>query len=159
MRPVNVSRHDLIERDALENEPPSQLLHRMARLAGVKPDNAVCVVGPNSLSAMIGLCRMGFSRVECAQRFTAACADEVCDVLFVVGPCDAAGLSALLARTARLLKSGGLVVIEETDVDADCGLHRALAGADMDADWIIHDMADGCLAAAKCRRKSLAAAA
>lgn len=159
MRPVNVSRHDLIERDALENEPPSQLLHRMARLAGVKPDNAVCVVGPKSLSAMIGLCRMGFSRVECAQRFTAGCADEVCDVLFVVGPCDAEGLSALVARTARLLKSGGLVVIEETDVDADCGLHRALAGANMDADWVIHDMADGCLAAAKCRRKSLAAAA
>ncbi len=153
---MNVSRHDLIERQALEDEPPSQLLDRMTRLAGAKPDNAVCVVGPGSLAAMIGLCRMGYSSVECAQRFTAGCADDMCDVLFVVGPCDAAGLGALLARTARLLKSGGLVVVQETDLDTDCGLHSALAKAEMDAEWITHDMADGCLVAAKCRRRAAA---
>ncbi|HEY2659216.1 MAG TPA: hypothetical protein VGI79_05800 [Caulobacteraceae bacterium] len=97
-----------------EPEPP---LQRLLHLTRVRPDQAISVAGPDSLAVMIELCRAGYSRVQCARQATCAGADETSDLLILTGPAEALG--GLAARTAPLLRNGGVVAawLERTEDD------------------------------------------
>ena len=69
---------------------------------------AIGVVGPQSLDAMVDLCRQGFARVECARQATCACADETSDIL-LIDSADPDALGPLVSRTIRLLRDGGVL--------------------------------------------------
>lgn len=91
----------------LNAKDPQEPLQSLIRLTGLRADQAVCVAGPDSLEALAELCQAGFDRVACARQATGAGADAVADLLILTGASDTLG--ALCARTAPLLRDGGLV--------------------------------------------------
>jgi hypothetical protein len=108
---------------------PDEVVRRALELAAVRQDDRVAVAGPDSLQAMISLCRAGFERVECAREATCSCADGACDLLLIVGPLTAEALAETLRRTARLLKDGGVLIAQLTGPEAQAAIHPALAKA------------------------------
>lgn len=102
---------------------------RLVRLAGGRPDMAISVAGPNSLDAMVALCRDGFERVECARQATCACADETSDVLLIDGGRDPKNLAELIGRTVRLLRDGGVLGLRLASVKDQRAATASLAAA------------------------------
>jgi hypothetical protein len=103
---------------------PEDPLQRLILASGVRPDQPVCVAGPASLDMLAALCRAGFERVECARQATCAGADEVSDLLILTGPPQAFG--GLCARTAPLLRNGGVIVARMDRLEEDASLRAAL---------------------------------
>jgi hypothetical protein len=99
------------------SEAPETPLQRLLRLAHVRQGQTVCVAGPGSLDLTKELCRAGFGRVECARQATSTGADETSDLLILTGPAESLG--GLAARTAPLLRNGGVLAawLERTDDD------------------------------------------
>src|SRR5271168_5108285 len=92
-------------------------LQRMLRLAGIDRSRTVSVAGPGGLEIMVALCRAGWDRVECALQATCLGADESSDLLILAGPGDKFG--ALTARTAGLLRDGGIIAANLEDLSQD----------------------------------------
>jgi hypothetical protein len=91
---------------------PHRIVEKSIYLAHADRRQFVSVAGPDSLEAMISLCRAGFDHVECARAATCGGADDASDVLLVVGRMSTEELSAVLARTCRLLRDGGVLVVQ-----------------------------------------------
>jgi hypothetical protein len=99
-------------------------LHRLLQLTGAGPDQSISLAGPGGLDLMVSLCRAGHNRVECARQATSAEADETSDLLILTGP--AADLGALTARTAALLRDGGVLAAWLDRVEDDAAIRTAL---------------------------------
>ncbi|HEX4196828.1 MAG TPA: hypothetical protein VHZ26_05255 [Caulobacteraceae bacterium] len=122
---------------------PEQIVRKSIILARADKAQHVTVAGPDSLAAMVALCRAGFDHVECARQATCACADEVSDVLLVVGPQPPRALADLLARTCRLLRDGGVLVAQlEAPGDA-AAVRRALEQSGRRVGSTVLDLATG----------------
>jgi hypothetical protein len=118
---------DVASREAAQ--PPAFERQALLQLLGVNPGQAVGVAGPGSLEVMISLCRAGWERVECALQATCAGADDTSDLLILSGPPEALG--ALTARTAKLLKDGGVLVATLSRVEDDVPIRAALLAKGM----------------------------
>ncbi|MGA0601891.1 hypothetical protein ACO2Q3_14385 [Caulobacter sp. KR2-114] len=131
---------------------PTQVVERAIALSAAHPTDLVSVAGPDGLAAMVALLRAGFERVECARQATCRGADEASDVLLIVGALSATELAALVARTARLLKDGGTLVVQLDRPAVDAPLRAALAATGFVAGPPVIDRACGCLAVRQVRR-------
>lgn len=124
---------------------PEQIVRKSVYLANADRGQRVSVVGPDSLAAMISLCRDGFDHVECARQSTCTCADEASDVLLVAGPLSPDELADLLRRTCRLLRDGGVLVVQLRRPADDAVVRSALAVAGMSTTSTLVDLSAGCL--------------
>jgi hypothetical protein len=124
---------------------PEQIAHKSVCLANADRRGSVSVAGPDSLAAMISLCRDGFDHVECARQATSPSADEASDLLLVAGEMSTEALSALLRRTSRLLRDGGVLVVQLRLPRDDETVRAALHAAGMDIASTLFDLSAGCL--------------
>jgi hypothetical protein len=132
---------------------PCPTLRRLLRLAGARPQDKVCVTGPQGLAALLSLCHLGFAQACCLDGGACACSDMPCDVLLVTGPLDGEALSAALAHALPRLKDGGVLAVHEADLEDDRVILQALKASGRLAGWRVHDMAGGgCLVALEVRR-------
>jgi hypothetical protein len=102
-----------------QSAPPEEIVRQSVALANIDRHQLVSVAGPGSLAAMVSLCRDGFEHVECARQATCSCADQASDVLLVVGLMPADELAAVLRRTCRLLRDGGVLVVQRPRSNED----------------------------------------
>ena len=92
--------------------PQSQCLDRMLDLAQATPLCVIAVAGPDAADAMAGLWKRGYDRVEAARCATCPSADQLADLLLVVGmPCAAQAARSVHGMRA-MLREGGLAVID-----------------------------------------------
>jgi hypothetical protein len=124
---------------------PQQIVEKSAALANADKSWRVSVAGPDSLAAMIALCRAGFDHVECANRATCRCADEASDLLIVAGRMSPDACAALLERTCRLLRDGGVLVVQLERASDAPAVRAALAAAAMVVSSTLFDLTAGCL--------------
>jgi hypothetical protein len=114
---------------------PQQIVEKSAALANAD----------KSLAAMIALCRAGFDHVECANRATCTCADEASDLLIVAGQMSSDACAAVLGRTCRLLRDGGVLVVQLERASDAPAVRAALAAAGMLVSSTVFDLTAGCL--------------
>jgi hypothetical protein len=124
---------------------PEQIVEKSISLSRADRGGSVSVAGPDSLAAMISLCRDGFDHVECARQATSACADETSDVLLVTGMMSPEALSGVLNRTCRLLRDGGVLVVQLQYPRDDDAVRAALNAAGMNVASTLFDLSAGCL--------------
>lgn len=124
---------------------PQQIVEKSIAIAHADRSGSVSVAGPDSLAAMISLCRDGFDHVECARQATSACADEASDMLLVAGLMSPEELSAVLRRTCRLLRDGGVLVVQLKYPRDDEAVCAALGSAGMRVASTLFDLSAGCL--------------
>ena len=124
---------------------PEQIVRQSITLANAERRGSVSVAGPDSLAAMISLCRDGFDHVECARQATSACADEASDLLLIAGLMSAEELSAVLHRTCRLLRDGGVLVVQLRLPRDDEAVRTAVAASGMTIASTLFDLSAGCL--------------
>jgi hypothetical protein len=122
---------------------PEQIVRKSVILAKADKAQHISVAGPDSLAAMIALCRAGFDHVECARQATCAGADEASDVLLVVGPQPPQALAGLLARTCRLLRDGGVLVAQLEAAGDAAVIRQALEQSGMRVGSTVLDLATG----------------
>ena len=127
-----------------------QVVRRAAWLARALPGHAVSVAGPDALEATLALCRAGFDRVTCARQAIGAAEDS--DLLLIAGPMTRAELAAMLGRTARLLRSGGALVVQLNQPAEDATVRAALAMQGASVTDSRFDVAVGWLAAHRVER-------
>ncbi|MDR3506471.1 MAG: hypothetical protein P4L64_01090 [Caulobacteraceae bacterium] len=133
------------------SNPPDPPLRRLLRLMGARPDQTISVAGPDALDLMISLCRAGYERVECARQATCAGADETSDLLILTGPAEALG--GLAARTAPLLRDGGVLAAWLTSVEDDPPIRGALLVHGMEIITSALDIMGGLAVAHRVRRR------
>lgn len=128
-------------------EPVSteDIVRRAVWLARGHPGQSVSVAGPDRLEATIALCRAGFDQVTCARQTTGVA--EASDLLLVVGRLSRDGLADVLARTGRLLRGGGALVVQLAHPADDAVARAALAGQGLTIAASRFDVAVGWLAA------------
>ena len=124
---------------------PEQIVQKSAVLAKADKGQRISVAGPDSLAAMIALCRAGFDHVECARRATCACADEASDILLILGRQSPEELAAVLARTCRLLRDGGVLVVQLQRPGDAARIRPILGASGMRVGSTVFDLAAGCL--------------
>ena len=135
---------------------PEQVVQRALALTAIHPDDHVCVAGPDSLAAMLSLCRAGFQHVECARQATCLGADDACDLLLVVGPMPPEESAALIRRTARLVRDGGRVAVQVADAAQHAAVSQALSAAGFGVDFSLFDRGSGKLVIHTLRRPAAA---
>lgn len=106
---------------------PDEVVQRAIFLASIHKDDLVCVAGPDGLAGMISLCRAGYERVECARQATCGGADEACDLLLILGLMSAEELGETAHRTGRLLRDGGVLIVQPTCSGDEAVIRPALA--------------------------------
>lgn len=124
---------------------PEQIVQRSVCLAGADRRRRVSVAGPDSLAAMISLCRDGFDQVECARQATCSSADEASDVLLVAGRMSTAELAGVLERTCRLLRDGGVLVVQLARPGDDRIVRAVLKARGVRIASSLFDLSAGCL--------------
>ncbi|HEY2050566.1 MAG TPA: hypothetical protein VGH03_14580 [Caulobacteraceae bacterium] len=144
---------DVPSREAAE--PPAFECEPLLKLLGVGPGQAVGVAGPGSLEIMVALCRAGWARVECALQATCAGADETSDLLILTGPPERLG--ALTAKTARLLRDGGVLLAFLDHPEDDAPIRAALLGKGLSVTASVLDSRTGCVIAHRVERPALLA--
>lgn len=122
-----------------------QIVQTSVAIARADRTGSVSVAGPDSLSAMISLCRDGFDHVECARQATSPSADQASDLLLVAGAMTPEELSAVLSRTCRLLRNGGVLVVQLKYPRDDEAVCAALGAAGMRIASTLFDLSAGCL--------------
>ena len=122
---------------------PEQIVRKSVILAKADKAQHISVAGPDSLAAMIALCRAGFDHVECARQATCACADEASDVLLILGRHSPEELAGVLARTCRLLRDGGVLVVQLDGPGDAVAIRQALERGGMRIGSTVHDLAPG----------------
>ncbi len=132
------------------------IVRRSIDLAHADRGQRVSVAGPESLAALISLCREGFDHVECARRSTCPCADEASDLLLIAGLLPAADLADLLRRTCRLLRDGGTLIVQLQRSADDAAVRSALAAAGVVTTSSRIDGRAACLAVHTVARAALA---
>ena len=120
---------------------PQDPLQCLVRVARVRTDQTICVAGPGSQAAMIALRDAGYGRVECARQAIRAGVDEVSDLLILTGPPETLG--GLCARTAPLVRNGGLVAAWLNRIEDDPLIRTALMAHGMETTTQVLDVADG----------------
>lgn len=124
---------------------PEQIVRKSLSLSNADRGGSISVAGPDSLAAMVSLCRDGFDHVECARQATSACADEASDLLLVTGLMSPEALSAVLHRTCRLLRDGGVLVVQLRYPRDDEAVRAALDATGMRIASTVFDLSAGCL--------------
>jgi hypothetical protein len=124
---------------------PEQIVQKSVFLANADRRGAVSVAGPDSLAAMISLCRDGFDQVECARQATCVCADGASDVLLIAGLMSAEELDGVLRRTCRLLRDGGALVVQLRRPKDDAVVRAALGAMGLQIASTLIDVSAGCL--------------
>ena len=122
-----------------------QIVQKSICLANADKRQLVSVAGPDSLAAMVSLCRDGFDHVECVRQATCTCADEASDVLLVAGPMSTQELGAVLQRTCRLLRDGGVLVVQLQYPRDDAAVRSVLTANGMKIASTLFDLSSGCL--------------
>ena len=136
---------------------PEQIVQKSIHLAHADKDQLISVAGPDSLEAMISLCRSGFVRVECARQATCRGADGASETLLVVGLMSAQDLASVLQRTCRLLRDGGTLVVQLQKSKDDAIVRSALNGRGMRVTSTLVDVSAGFLATHDVERRTAAA--
>jgi len=131
---------------------PNQVVKRAIFLSTACVGDRVSVAGPDGLAAMVALCREGFDRVECARQATCGGADDVSDVMLIVGPMDSEDLTATVRRTARLLRDGGRLVVQLMRAGDDPKVRAVLASMGVTVTATLIDRSCGRLATYTVRR-------
>jgi hypothetical protein len=124
---------------------PEQIVQKSVSLAGADRRGRVSVAGPDSLAAMISLCRDGFDQVECARQATCPSADEASDLLLVAGPMSVEALAGVIERTCRLLRDGGVLVVQLTRPTDDRIVRAVLQAKGLRVASSLFDLSAGCL--------------
>lgn len=124
---------------------PEQIVRKSLSLAHADRQCLVSVAGPDSLAAMISLCRDGFDHVECARQATCSSADEMSDMLLIAGRQSAAELGEVVRRTGRLLRDGGVLVAQLERPADDAVVRAALASCGLWLGASLFDLNAGCL--------------
>jgi hypothetical protein len=124
---------------------PAQIVEKSVYLAHADKARRVSVAGPDSLAAMIELCREGFEQVECARQATCACADEASDVLLIAGLMPMDDLTTLVQRTCRLLGDSGVLVVQLRTPGEDAAVRATLEAQGMSITSTLVDVSAGCL--------------
>ena len=132
-----------------EVEWPAVILARADRAQHIS------VAGPDSLEAMVALCRAGFDHVECARQATCACADEGSDVLLILGRQSAEALGAVVARTCRLLRDGGVLVVQVERPSNAAAIAGIVGAKGMRVDSMVLDLGAGRLISHALRRRGV----
>jgi hypothetical protein len=122
---------------------PEQIVRKSVILAKAGKAQHISVAGPDSLAALVALCRAGFDHVECARQATCACADEASDVLLILGSHSPDELAGVLARTSRLLRDGGVLVVQMDGPGDAAAIRRALERSGMRVGSTVFDLAPG----------------
>jgi len=138
---------------------PEQIVQKSVILARADRAQHISVAGPDSLEAMIALCRAGFDHVECARQATCACADEVSDVLLILGRQPPGDLAALISRTLRLLRDGGVLVVQVERPGDAAAIPQVVGENSMQVDSTVLDLGAGFLVSHTVRRRRVAPAA
>jgi hypothetical protein len=131
--------------EPIEFVSPEQIVRKSIYLAHADRAGRVSVAGPDSLEAMISLCRDGFDHVECARQATCAGADEASDVLLIAGLMPPKALAEVLRRTGRLLRDGGVLVVQLRRPGDDAAVRAALRAMNMHVASTSRDVSAGCL--------------
>jgi hypothetical protein len=124
-------------------------------LAGADHSRRISVAGPDSLAAMISLCRDGFDQVECARQATCSSADEASDVLMIAGRLSAAELAGVVERTCRLLREGGVLVVQLEAPKDDRIVRAVLKAKGLRIASSVFDLSAGCLVSHTIERAAL----
>jgi hypothetical protein len=124
---------------------PEQIVRRSVTLAHADRADLVSVAGPDSLAAMVSLCRDGFDHVECARQATCSSADEASEVLLIVGRMSRVELADVLRRTCRLLRDGGVLVVQLERPQDDDVVQLVLESKGLRIASTLLDPAVGCL--------------
>jgi len=118
------------------------------------------VAGPCALDALSLLCREDFARVQCARQATCAAANDASDVLILAGTIPVQTLPAQLHRTLGLLRDGGVLAVQLSQLDDDIDLQRWLDHHGFDVASTVFDLSHEVLVAhTLSRRPALQAAA
>ena len=131
---------------------PEQIVRKSLSLAQADRQCLVSVAGPDSLAAMISLCRDGFDHVECARQATCSSADEMSDVLLIAGRQSAAELGEVVRRTCRLLRDGGVLVAQLERPADDAVIRAALMARGVHLTTSLFDLNAGCLVSHRTQR-------
>lgn len=126
---------------------PCPTLKRLLALAGARPEQRVCVAGPQGLAVLLSLIRLGYGEACYVSGPTSSCGDEPCDVLLVTGPQTRDAFVATLATALPRLKVGGVLAAHEGGLQDDLLIQQVLAGVGRQVGWRVHDMAGSCLVA------------
>jgi hypothetical protein len=124
---------------------PDQIVQKSITLAHADRQGLISVAGPDGLAAMISLCRDGFDHVECARQATCSSADEASDMLLIAGRLTTDELAAVLRRTLRLLRDGGVLVVQLELPRDDQVVQAALKSAGLAVTTTLFDLKAGCL--------------
>ena len=92
--------------------PLESAVERLLKASRARRGDALAVAGPGAGAAMSALWRRGFARVEAARRVTCACADQLSDVLMVLGAVDADQAGAIVSAVLPILKPEGVLAID-----------------------------------------------
>jgi len=136
---------------------PEQIVEKSIYLAHADRGQFVSVAGPDSLTAMVSLCRAGFDHVECARAATCGGADDASDVLLVVGLMTTEALCAVLQRTCRLLRDGGVLVVQLQRASDDLAVRTILKARGLRVASTLFDISAGRLVTHTVERASAAA--
>lgn len=128
------------------------MVQKSISLAKADRYGRVSVAGPDGLEAMISLCRSGFEHVECARQATCSSADDASDVLLIAGPLNLGELSAVLQRTCRLLRDGGVLVVQLKMPSDDQTVRAVLERNALSIASTLFDLSAGCLVSHAVRR-------
>lgn len=132
---------------------PEQIVQKSVILARADKAQRISVAGPDSLAAMVALCRAGFDHVECARQATCACADEGSDVLLILGRQSPQDLAALVSRTCRLLRDGGVLVVQVERPGDAAAIPQIVGANSMQVDSTVLDLEAGWLVSHTVRRR------
>jgi hypothetical protein len=98
----------MYQRPAGELTQPASLVELLER-AGVTRSSLIRVTGPNSLPALLWLCRHGYEQVACGRTGEGWPHEEEPDAIVVAHTCGELELKLMLAA-ARQLKPGGAFI-------------------------------------------------
>ena len=124
---------------------PEQIVQKSVYLANADKRQLVTVAGPDSLAALVSLCREGFDHVKCARQATCRCADGVSDVLLLTGLMATEELTAVLERTCRLVRDGGVLVVQLQRPGEDANVRAVLKTRGMRSTSTVFDVSAGYL--------------
>ena len=113
--------------DAAAGVGGDDFVAKALRLSGARKSDLVSVAGPDGLAAIVRLCQAGFQNAEYAWRATCVVADRPRDLLLLAGRMDAEALRRTVGLTARLLREGGLLVVELARPEDEAVIVPALA--------------------------------
>lgn len=137
---------------ARPSEPVSidQVVRRAVFLARAHAGHSASVAGPKDLETMIALRRLGFDAVTGARQAIGAA--EASDVLLIADRMSREDPAATVGRTARLLRSGGALVVQLAHPADDAGVRSALAAQGLAITASRSDVAVGWLVARRVER-------